>query len=91
LLHAGSFCINKVYHQYKLYALSKVNSVITNSFWLPNVFLKTDACYNQGSISSTFYEQLLPAHILQAQKRQSGCQSFLRFRDLRPQKLIVEL
>jgi len=33
------------------------------------------------SISSTFYKQLLRTQILKVQKRQSSCQSFLRFWD----------
>ncbi len=32
--------------------------------------------YSQVSISSTFYDQLLHAQILKAQKRQPSCQSF---------------
>ncbi len=44
----------------------------------------------QWSISSTFWEQLLSVQILKAQKSQSSCQSFLRFWDLRAQKLLVE-
>ncbi len=37
----------------------------------------------QVSISKTFYDQLLEAQIPKAQKRESSCQSFLRFRDMR--------
>jgi hypothetical protein len=43
-----------------------------------------------GSISPTFYEQLLHTQINKAQKRQSSCQSFLCFQDLPAQKLFVE-
>ncbi len=44
---------------------------------------------NQGSISSTCYEQLLSTTILRVHKRQSRCQSFLPFWDLRAQKLLI--
>jgi hypothetical protein len=42
------------------------------------------------SISSKFYEQHLHAHIPKVPKRQSSCQSFLNFWDLRAQKLCIE-
>ncbi len=44
----------------------------------------------KGSISSTFYEQLLCMQIPKAQKRQSSWQSFLRFWNLCVQKLLIE-
>ncbi len=43
-----------------------------------------------GSISSTFNKLLLRTRIPKAQKMQSNCQSFLHFRDLQAQKLLVE-
>ncbi len=46
--------------------------------------------WHQGSISSTFYEQLLCMQTPKVQKRQSSCQSFFHFCDLRTQKLLVE-
>jgi len=45
---------------------------------------------NWGSISSTFFEQLLHPQMAKAQKRQSSFQSFFGFRDLSVQMLLVE-
>jgi len=45
---------------------------------------------NMGSISSTFYEELVRVQITKAQKRQSSCQSLLCIWDLFVQKLLAE-
>ncbi len=64
------------------------NAVRPRLFAWQNVSVKSTkgARVNHGSISLKFYEQ----EILKVQKRQSSCQSFFCFRDLRAQKLRVE-
>jgi len=78
----------------KLQTHTVTREKLSKNFCTKMARVKSVKCWwnwHLGSISSTLYEQLLFMQILKApKKRHWSCQSFLHFRDLLMQKLLVE-
>ncbi len=84
------FAKRKIIWGWNVKQKKNLNYPIYNKGWKKSKHTQSHITHtHQGSISSTFYYQLLRVKILK-EKTQSSCQSFLCFWDLCMEKLFVE-